>query len=111
MKNRNINQEGARVLRKAATNGHLEIIHVLVKMGLSLDVIRKNLNLALRKSAENGHLEVVKLLVAEGSIGIMRYQAPTHRAEANGHKEVTAYLKQALAAYSRGQWNKYPPKP
>ncbi len=49
----------------------------------------------------------MKLLVAEGSLGIMRYTAPTIKAAANGHHDIADYLKQAL---HRRRLGVYPPK-
>ncbi|CAH1225797.1 MFHAS1 [Branchiostoma lanceolatum] len=56
------NLEGYTPLHLAAKAGHLEILNVLLKTGVNLDIVDKVGRTATDHAKENGHLDVVKLL-------------------------------------------------
>lgn len=57
------------VLRKAAADGYLDLVKLLIAQGASVNVkYRKSGDLtALQSAAQNGHVDVVKLLIAQGA--------------------------------------------
>ncbi len=79
--------DNSRSLWKAAENGHLEVVRILLSIS---DSIAAN-SIALARAAENGHLEVVKLLLplSDPTAGCSR---AISRAAENGRLEVVRLL-------------------
>lgn len=76
-------------LRKAAENGHLDVVKSLVEFGADIHAVNDE---ALRSSACRGHLDVVKYLVGKGADVDLYGQAALSNAARFNRLEVTQYL-------------------
>jgi ankyrin repeat protein len=85
-------------LRRAAANGHFEIVRYLVEVGgANISALEDE---AFRLAARNGHLDVVRYLVERGANIFARENEALRRAAANGHLDVVKYLVESGADIS-----------
>lgn len=90
---------GQRVLGKAAANGYLDVVKLLIAQGAGVNAPSQwdeGLT-ALQGAALNGHVDVVKLLIAQGAdvnsaIGAEGNPTPLKAAAQNGHVHVIKLL-------------------
>ena len=59
--------DGSTPLHIAIEEGNLDIVHLLVEAGASMDVPRSDGLAPLHMAAQKGHLEIVRLLVESGA--------------------------------------------
>ena len=84
-----IHAEDDYALLWASTNGHLDVVRLLVEAGAN---IHASDDYALCQTAKNGHLEVVRLLIESGVNVHVRNDCALRWASANGHLEVVRVL-------------------
>lgn len=70
LKVHNWDKNGNNSLHRAAQNGNLERVKLLVKSGIDPNSRNNNGDTALRFAAENGHLEVIQYLVEQEGVDI-----------------------------------------
>ena len=83
------------LLHKAAENGHLEVVKLLLANNADVNVEDEDTSTPLHAAAQHGHLEVVKLLLAKNADvnAVEIYKStPLHYAAENGHLEVVKLL-------------------
>ncbi|KAF8456825.1 ankyrin repeat-containing domain protein, partial [Kalaharituber pfeilii] len=54
-------------LQGASSNGHIEIVNLLLAAGADVNVQGRYSDTALQGASSNGHIEIVKLLLAAGA--------------------------------------------
>ena len=87
-------------IHKAAWNGHLAVLRLLLEAGANKDAAGFRGVTALHLAAENGQLDVVQLLLEAGAdTNATRESAwrPLHMAAANGHWAIVRLLHEAGA--------------
>jgi ankyrin repeat protein len=88
--NININFKDGEPLIRAARNGYLEMVQLLIRYGAKPGARKFE---ALRHAASNGYIDVVRELVSYGGVDACDYGAFRHAAE-NGHLEVVRFLRE-----------------
>jgi len=82
-------------LQGASSNGHLEIVKVLLASGADVNAQGGEYGSALQGASENGHLEIVKVLLASGAdVNAQggRYGSALQGASENGDLEIVKVL-------------------
>lgn len=86
----NITKDNNVMIRKAAENGHAEIVEMLIAHGADPSA---NDNEALRKACQNGHVNTVKTLLKDKRVDPEALKStPLSFAIFNGHKDVVEAL-------------------
>ena len=90
-------QKGKTPLHRAASEGHKEIVELLIAKGANVNVNAKNEfgSTPLHVAAFQGHKEIAELLIPNGadvSAKDKYEQTPLHFAAINGHKEIAELL-------------------
>jgi ankyrin repeat protein len=95
---------GWTALHRAAENGHVGIVRLLLEKGCNPNVSARFGGTLLHRAAKNGHLEVAQLLIhhkvkldAEDNYG----GTPLHRAARNGHLDIAKALLSFGACVNR----------
>ena len=63
-----MNNGSETALMLASTNGHLEVVRLLLQSGAYKDLAMTHAETALMLASTNGHLEVVRLLLESGAV-------------------------------------------
>ncbi|KAH8647874.1 hypothetical protein BX600DRAFT_484435 [Xylariales sp. PMI_506] len=89
----NVVAEGYGTALMAASNGHKEIVQLLLDHGADVNIAGKY-GTALMRAAENGHKEIVQLLLDHSANvnTVGEYTTALISAAENGHKEITQLL-------------------
>lgn len=86
-------------LHAAASNGHKEIVEILLANGANINIVNKFSCTPIYFAAALGYTEIVKLLLGKGAnINIKEVQkgeTPIDAAKRNGHIEIVNLLNQA----------------
>ncbi|XP_077378022.1 histone-lysine N-methyltransferase EHMT1a isoform X2 [Festucalex cinctus] len=93
-------------LHAAATEGHVEICHMLVQAGANLEMLDDEQRTPLMAACENNHLETVKYLIRAGAAinhkDIMGFTC-LHLASKLGHYDVVQHLLSRTTKYINSQ--------
>jgi len=85
----NVHAKDDYALRRAAGNGHYNVVKLLLKYGAN---VHANNDYALRRAAENGHYGTVKLLIENGADIHAKDDYALYWAAGNGHYDIVKLL-------------------
>ncbi|XP_077417801.1 histone-lysine N-methyltransferase EHMT1-like isoform X5 [Vanacampus margaritifer] len=95
-------------LHAAATEGHVDICHMLIQAGANLEMLDDEQRTPLMAACENNHLETVKYLIRAGAAinhkDIMGFTC-LHLASKLGHYDVVQHLLSRTSKYINSQDN------
>jgi hypothetical protein len=86
-------------LHAAASNGHKEIVEILIANGANINIVNKFNCTPIYFAAALGYTEIVKLLLEKGANTnikeVQKGETPVDAAKRNGHMEIVNLLSQA----------------
>lgn len=88
-------RDNGTALMRAAYNGHLEVVKLLLDKGAKVNIQNEAGSTSLMKAAYNGHFEIVKLLIDKGaSVNLKEKHGSTAliKSVARGHTKIVKLL-------------------
>lgn len=95
-------------LNAAATNGHKDVVKMLLESDIDVDKAGAMGNTPLYSAAENGHKTIVKMLLEEGAnpnIKNSQGVSPLYSASKNGHSDIVKMLMKSGAKIDNARNN------